>query len=860
VKGAGTPVTHPLAQALRGAFLQHRDAVLRAPTGAGKSTIVPLALLDEPYLRGQKILMLEPRRLAARAVAARMAATLDEPIGATIGVRMRFDTRVSRATRIEVVTEGVLTRMLQKDPALEGVGCVIFDEFHERSLQADLGLALCLDARRQLAAPFRLLMMSATLDGARVAALLDGAPVVDVPGRSFAVEVQYLGAGAPSLPGGSAAPERAIAAAVRRALTQLAGDVLVFLPGAGEIRRLARLLGEASLPSQVQVLQLYGDLPAELQDAALASAAPGIRKVVLATNIAETSLTIAGVTVVVDSGLVRRARFDPVTGMSRLETLRIARDSADQRAGRAGRVAPGVCYRLWSEGAQQSLAAFTPPEILETDLAPMALELARWGSNDVSQLDWLDEPPVAMLAQARELLQRLGALDARGRISVTGRVMAQLPVHPRLSGMLIAARAFNAVPLAAELAALLSERDLLRRGASERDPDLRTRLTILRRQFNAADADRGALQRVRRSAEQLSRGVELLDCSAVQPRRNVLPARTGAASVAGDDEPLGALLALAYPDRIGRRRDGAEGRYLLTNGRGAAFAGNVSLGRSEYIVAVELDDREREARIDLAVPLRSDTLEALFAERILEEEKVVWNAREEAVLARRIRRLDALVLEDKPMMVPAAAAVSAAMLAGVQVLGIEALPWDENARNLRARLQFLAALERQELGGWPTSDDATLLGTLEDWLAPWLDGITRREQLARVNLVAALKARLSHTQQRQLEELAPRELVVPSGSRVAIDYLDDNAPCVAVRLQEVFGLAMTPRIGGGTVPITFKLLSPARRPVQITRDLAGFWKGSYLEVRKDMRGRYPKHNWPENPLEAQPTRGVRPRR
>jgi ATP-dependent helicase HrpB len=861
------PAQHPLARALRAALARHRDAVLTAPTGAGKSTIVPLALLDEAFVAGHRILMLEPRRVAARAVAARMAATLRESVGATVGYRMRLDTRVSSATRIEVVTEGVLTRLLQEDPALERVACVIFDEFHERSLQADTGLALCLDARRQLDAQFRVLVMSATLESERVAASLRDAAVVSVPGRSFAVEVQYLGRGAPWLPGRGAVPlERQIVAAVQRALTETSGDVLVFLPGASEIRRAQRSLetleprGSASL----QTVPLYGELGAAEQDAALEPAGAGVRKIVLATNIAETSLTIPGVTAVVDSGLVRRARFDPASGMSALLLQTVSRASAEQRTGRAGRVAPGVCYRLWSESAQAALAPFTPPEILEADLVPLALELARWGT-DAAALSWLDTPPAATLARSRELLTRLGALDAHGRLTAMGMEMARRPAHPRLSHMLVASRQLDTVPLAAELAALLSERDLLRSsGAGARDVDVRTRVELLRGEEDASshDADRtridrGALQRARRTAQQLARMIG-------GERERTRP--QAALPKSGDE--VGGLLALAYPDRIGRRRGAGErrgpprpgeGRFLLSNGRGATLAGSDSLARAEFIVAVELDDRQADARIDLAAPVARVTLEQLFAERILDEERIAWDEREQCVTARRIRRLDALVLEDKPLASPAPQAAQRVLLEAVQRLGIEALPWDEEAHNLQARMQFVARLGRADQAGWPPSDDAALLATAEQWLGPWLEGITRRDQLARVPLADALRARLTPAQRRALDELAPRELIVPTGSRVRIDYVDDNAPVASVRLQEVFGLRGSPRIGGGNVPVTFKLLSPAQRPVQITRDLEGFWRGSYAEVRRDMRGRYPKHHWPEDPLAAAPTRGPKRR-
>jgi len=835
-----------LVQALRAALAGSRDAVLQAPPGAGKSTQVPLALLEEPWLRGRRVLLLEPRRVAARAIARRMAWLRNEPVGATVGYRMRLDTRVSRDTRIEVITEGVLIRMLQADPELAGVGCVIFDEFHERSLQADLGLALCLDARSALDADFRVLAMSATLDGARVAALLGAAPVVDVPGRVHEVEILYTRRGPPLLPGGAESLERTLASIVRRAIDETGGDLLVFLPGAGEIRRLQGQLADLASP-RLQVLPLYGELAAQDQDAALNASPPGVRRVVLATNIAETSVTIPGVTAVIDCGLARRSRFDPNTGMSRLELVRISRAAADQRAGRAGRTAPGRCYRLWSEGAQQSLAPHTPPEITEADLAPLALDLAQWGSMEAGRLAWLDPPPGPALAQARELLQRLEAIDARGQITALGGEMAALPLHPRLAHMLLAARARAEVPLAAELAALLSERDLLRGAGLERDPDIRSRLEILRRDPGARSADRAALQRVQRNAEQFRRLASAPGAAATSDRA-MAPASPGA------------LLASAFPDRIAQRRREGSGRYLLANGRGAAFGTATGLGAQEFLVAVELDDREREARIDLAAPLARAELESLFSAQILSEERVEWDPKSAAVLAHRTRSFGALVLEDRPLEPLPAAAAAEAMLAGLRQLGLGALPWDPETRNLQARLEFVRRLGRSVPADWPASDDATLLEQLEHWLPAWLEGVTRAEQLARVDLAAALLDRLNASQRRALQELAPRDLAVPSGSRIRIDYADDNAPCIGVRLQEVFGLASTPRIGNGAVPLTFKLLSPAQRPVQITRDLAGFWKSSYLEVRKEMRGRYPKHHWPDNPLEALPSRGARKRR
>ena len=846
---SGLPIDVALTP-LRHALATHTSAVLQAPPGAGKSTVVPLMLRDEPWLRGKRLIMLEPRRLAARAVAQRMAQTLGESVGRTVGHRMRLDTKVSAATRIEVVTEGVLTRMLQDDPGLEGVGAVIFDEFHERSLQADLGLALTLDARANLAPQLRLLVMSATLDGAAVARLLGDAPVITAEGRLFPVATHYAGKGLPLLPPDAAAPsrpqdspERLIVQLIQRALREQRGDVLAFLPGAREIRRVQAGLAAAQ---GVRVLPLFGDLTVEQQDAALAPAA-GARKVVLATNIAETSLTIAGVRVVVDSGLVRRARFDPVTGMSRLATERISRASADQRQGRAGRLEPGVCYRAWSAGAQPSLAAFTAPEILDADLAPLALELANWGTREARELCWLDEPPPAMLASARDLLIRLGALDAAGRITAHGRELARVAVHPRLAHMLLRARALGELPLAANLAALLSERDLLRGGAGGRDADVRARLEVMQGEETAAGVDRGGLQRSRRVARDL---VRQLGGAGVQ--RDAATASSA-----------GLLLAFAYPDRIGRRREAGEGRFTLANGRGAQFVGPQGLARQELIVAVDLDDSERDARILLAAPLERRELTAHFAERIRRLQIVEWNSREQAVIARQRLMLDAIVLEDKPLVPVPADAARAAMLAGVVELGIDALPWDRDSRDLQARIEFvrLSAGDTSGAGAaWPAASDEALTQNLQAWLAPWLEGITRREHLTRVPLNEALLGLLTWEQRRDLDAWAPTHLGMPSGSRIRVDYLDASAPSVSVKLQEVFGLAATPRLGSGRVPVTFKLLSPAQRPVQVTRDLASFWRGAYLEVRKDLRGRYPRHHWPEDPLRAEPVRGVRRKR
>ena len=854
---SGLPIDATLP-ALIAALARGPSAVLQAPPGAGKSTVVPLALLDEPWARGKRILMLEPRRLAARAVAQRMSQTLGEPVGRTIGYRMRMDTRVSRDTRVEVVTEGVLTRMLQNDPALEGIAAVIFDEFHERSLQADLGLALVLDARENLTPDLRVLIMSATLDGEAVARLLGDAPIITSEGRTYPVESRFAGKGAPPLPGpgfgpGGAVdtPEKVTAQLVMRAVREETGDVLVFLPGAREIRRVQSLI-EAT-PS-IRVLPLFGELSPEEQDAALAPSSPGTRKVVLATNIAETSLTIQGVRVVVDSGLVRRSMFDPSTGMSRLETQRISRASADQRQGRAGRTEPGVSYRAWSEGAHRSLAPFTPPEIAEADLIPLALELASWGTRDPNALRWLDPPPAAMLASARDVLEKLGALDSDGRITPHGREMASIGVHPRFAHMLLRARGMGRLPLAADLAALLGERDLLRGVSGARDADIRTRIEVMRGEGSPPGIDRFGLQRARRAAKDLQRQASASNSTAQDRRSNHYGA-----------EDVGVLLAFAYPDRIGRRRAATDGRFTLANGRGAHFAEPQGLAKQELIVAVDLDDRERDARILLAAPLTRADIDEHMPERLRRQESVEWSSREQAVIARRTVQLDSILLEEKPLPEIPVEAARAAMLTGVRELGMDALPWSRESRDLQARIEFARKLRgpgesSEDSGGsWPAVSDADLAASVETWLTPWLDGITRKEHLARIPMIDVLRSRLNWEQQRELDSLAPTHLQVPSGSQIRIDYLDPSAPALSVRLQEVFGLDATPRIGGGRIPVTFKLLSPAQRPVQVTRDLASFWRGSYAEVRKDMRGRYPKHYWPENPLEAQATRGARRR-
>ena len=833
---------------LRAALATHASAVLEAPPGAGKSTVVPLALLDAAWLGNERIVMLEPRRVAARAVATRMATTLDESVGETVGYRTRTDTRVGPRTRIEVVTEGILTRRLQRDPTLEGVGCVIFDEFHERSLHADLGLALALDVQAQLRETLRILVMSATLDGEAISRLLGRAPLIRSEGRLFTVETFYTGP-APSRSDDRLEPR--IAGAIARAIAAHEGDVLAFLPGAGEIRRTAELLEGTLQDEAVRIRPLYGELGAAVQDAALRPEPDGRRRVVLATNLAETSLTIEGVRIVVDGGYERRPRFDPASGMSGLELKRISQASAEQRRGRAGRTAPGVCHRLWSESTQASLSPRTPPEIVEADLASLALELACWGTVDARALRWLDPPPEVPLAQARELLHGLEAIDDAGRATPLGRQMSALGLHPRLAHMVVRAGSVGQTRLAVEIAALLSERDPLRAAPGARDPDIRLRIDLLHGAPPPAgmELDRGALQRIRQSVERLERELA---------RRNASrdPRASDSTQELDPADAVALLLAFAYPDRIGRAREGGGGRYLLSGGRGAVFAGPTALARSEYIVVAALDLGEREARIELAAPLDVRLLVAHFAAAIEERDIVTWDARSEAVIARRQAHLGALLLRDDPLADPDERSVRAALLEGIRALGLGALPWRPEHTQWRARVAF--AREQEPDGAWPDISDAALIASLETWLDPWLDGVTRRAQLARIDLNGALHALLDRSAQRRLDEFAPTHLVVPSGSRIPIDY-GGATPTLSVRLQEVFGLAESPRIAAGRVPVTMALLSPARRPVQVTRDLASFWARGYAEVRRELKGRYPKHYWPEDPHRAEATRRVRPR-
>jgi len=834
--------------ALRAAVVAHANVVLQAPPGAGKSTGVPLALLTEQSLRPGKIVMLEPRRLAARAVATRMSQMLGEAVGQTVGFRTRLESRTSKNTRIEVVTEGILTRWLQRDATLEGVAMVIFDEFHERSLNADVGLALCLEAQAEVRDDLRILVMSATLDTSAVAQLLGGAPIVSTEGKAFEVETRWAATGAANRGQREIDIATRTARTILQALEQEPGDILAFLPGQGEIRRAQQQLEEGGLARSVSVLPLFGDLSAAEQDAALRPGDAQHRKVVLATNIAETSLTIEGVRVVVDSGLARRARFDPSTGMSGLETVRISRASADQRRGRAGRLGPGVCYRLWSETEHASLAAQTAPEILEADLAPVALDLAEWGVSDPRSLRWLDPPPAATFAQARDLLRSLDAIDAEGRITPHGRALARLGTHPRLAHMIVRGAELGLRRLALEIAAVLGERDLLRWNAGRRDADLRLRIEALRRgrvddSHVAADVrvDGGARQRAVRSVEVLERQLDT---------------GTATSPATESDADIGRLLAFAYPDRIAQSR-GAGGRYLLSGGRGARLADAQSIAQAEFLVVADLDAGDREALIRLASPLPRAALEADFAALIEHRQRFEWDAREQAVVAQDERWLGAIRLGERRLENPDSERVMSALLAGIRELGLDVLPWTKEARALRQRLAFARDVDTHAPRPWPDVSDDALLATLEDWLAPWLTNMSRRDHLARLDTTAIIAALLDWNQRQRLDELAPTHLQVPSGSRIPIDY--SAAPTVAVRLQEVFGLSTTPAVGGGRVPLTLQLLSPAHRPVQVTKDLASFWARGYMEVKKELKGRYPKHYWPDDPTTAVATARARPR-
>lgn len=822
----------PLLPEIRASLETAPNLVLEAPPGAGKTTQVPLALLEAAWRGEGKIILLEPRRLAARGAAHRLAQHLGEAVGETVGYRVRLDRKVGPKTRIESVTTGLFLRQLQGDPGLAGVAAILFDEFHERSVDADLALAFALEAQASLRPDLRLIVMSATLDGAAIEKLLPAARRLTSQGRAFPVATRHLGDDSNTW------IEKRMAAAIREAFAETKGDILAFLPGLGEIRRTERELG--SLPGAI-ILPLHGDLPMPEQDRAIRADAQGRRKVVLATSIAESSLTIAGITCVVDSGLRRVARFDPATGMTRLMTTKVSLANAEQRRGRAGRLGPGSCYRLWSANAERALSPQPVPEILEVDLAPLALELAAWGIEDVGGLALLDPPPAGALAQARELLRELGALDANNRVTSHGKAMAELGLHPRLAHMLLKAKARGLGALACDIAAILSERDLIGTGA--RSADLGERLMLLEGQGGdrAGDrnGDRGVRERIKQSAKDWRRQINV------------------AADEARPRAAAGSVVALAYPDRLAQQR-GGTGQYRLASGRGAALHEGDPLSREPYLAVATLDAGETQAKIYLAAPISLHEIEEDFGELIETRESVSWNARLEMVEAKRARRFLALVLEEKPLQKPDPDAARAAMLEGIRQMGLIALPWSEGALSLRARVAFLRSALPEE--GWPDWSDAALLTSLEDWLGPQLDGVMRRAHLARLDLHGALVETLDWKQRQALDKLAPTHLEVPSGSRVPLDYSDPARPVLAVRLQEMFGATETPRVAGGRVAVLLHLLSPARRPVQVTQDLGSFWRGSYKAVKADLKGQYPKHYWPDDPLVAEPTARAKPRR
>lgn len=825
--------------ALRQALNSRHEAVLEAPPGAGKTTRVPLALLEETWLAGQSILMLEPRRLAARAAAERLASELGEKVGQTVGYRIRLESRVGPDTRIEVVTEGILTRRLQQDPALEGVGLLIFDEFHERSLDADLALALSLNGRELFREdqPLKILLMSATLEGERLSALLDDAPVVRSDGRMFAVSMQW---GRPFQPGEFIEPR--VVQTVLDALGNESGSLLVFLPGQAEIRRVNQQLADA-LGERADVLlcPLHGELDLGAQRAAIEPAPKGKRKVVLATNIAETSLTIDGVRVVVDAGLARVPRFDPGSGMTRLDTQRISRASATQRAGRAGRLEPGVCYRMWSEAQHEQLAAYGTAEVLQADLAGLALQLARWGVLP-AQLKWLDQPPTAAFAQSRDLLQRLGALQNDGRLSAHGQAMAELPAHPRIAHLLLRGHALGLGDMACDVAALLGERDILR-GAGA---DLHSRLAMLSGSQRGAQ---GAVNRVRQLARQY-RGY--LRGNPTQP-------------VSDPDHPrwLGCLLALAYPDRVAQQRRAGGAEYRLANGRAAVFNEADALMKHPWLVVADLGSRQgqREERIYLASDLDPGLFDTVLAEQVRAVDELDWDEREGVLRAERQRKVGELILSSAPLTGLDETARSQALVNLVRRKGLELLPWTPALRQWQARVALLRELDlaRQPESQWPDLSDTALLDSLETWLQPYLANVSRLSHFGQLDLPSILRGILVWPLPQQLDELAPTHIEVPSGSSVKLDY-SEVPPILAVRLQELFGLADTPRIAGGRQALKLHLLSPARRPVQVTQDLASFWRNTYQDVKKDLKGRYPKHYWPEDPLIAEPTARIKPRK
>jgi ATP-dependent helicase HrpB len=816
----------PIDEALRpltAALREHKTAVLVAPPGAGKTTRVPLWLADAMWAADRKILVLEPRRLAARAAAERMAATIGESVGETVGLRVRFGSKVSRKTRIEVITEGIFTRLILDDPSLDGVAAVLFDEFHERSLDADLGLALAREAQQGLRDDLRLVVMSATLDGARVAKLLGDpgsgdAPVIESEGRAFPVETRYRGRDPNML------IERQVADTVARALRADPGSVLAFLPGQAEIRRAEALLKELVADPAIDIVAFYGALDAQTQDRAISPSPPGRRKVVLATSIAETSLTIEGVRIVVDCGLARVPRYEPDVGLTRLETVRASRAAADQRRGRAGRTESGICYRLWDEPQTASLEPYARPEILAADLSGMLLDLAQWGATDPAQLAFLDPPPAAALTEARALLLELAAIDAQGRITDEGRKLRKLPLPPRLARMVVDAAAEGAGQRAADIAAILSER-----GLGGTDVDLGHRLDQFRRDRSRRGEE--ARRMAKRWAEDAGASADRAGLSA------------------------GALLALAYPDRIAKNR-GGNGAFLLANGRGANVDTASPLSREPFIAVAEMAGTAAQSRVLLAASITLIEIEQRFADRIERREDITFDAASGSLRGRSSERLGAIALAERPVPVTPGPEASRQLADGIVRLGLDRLPWTRSLQQWRERVMFL---RRAEGGEWPDLSDAALSINAGEWLVPILDSKTTLQAVTADELTAALGALLPWNLRRRLDAEAPTHFQAPSGSAVPIDYGAEEGPKLAIRVQELYGLNRHPSVAGGKVPLVVELLSPAQRPVQVTRDLPGFWRGSYAAVKTEMRGRYPRHPWPDDPLTAAATRRAKPR-
>jgi len=805
--------------ALTAALRANNAAVLVAPPGAGKTTRVPLILAAEDWAKDRRILVLEPRRLAARAAAARMAATLRERVGETVGLRVRFSSNVSRKTRIEIVTEGIFTRLILDDPMLEGVAAVLFDEFHERSLDADLGLALARDAQQGLREDLKLLVMSATIDGARIAQLLGGATVIESEGGAFPVETRYAGRDTRAI-------EPQVADTIVRAMRAEAGSVLAFLPGAGEIRRTQTHL-EGRTDAATDIVPLYGALGGDEQDRAIAPAPSGRRKIVLATSIAETSITIEGVRIVVDSGLARVPRYEPDVGVTRLETVRVSRAAADQRRGRAGRTEPGVCYRLWDEPQTASLEPFARPEILAADLSSFVLDLAAWGSAP-DQLAFLDPPPRPALNEAKALLTELGAIDADGRITDEGCQLRRLPLPPRLARMVVDAAREGEALLAAEIAAIISER-----GLGGDDADLRERVVALRRDRSPRGRDARAM------AERWAKIAEAPD----KP---------------GERSELGiTLVALAYPERIAKNRGGYSGAFLLANGRGAIVDAASPLAREPFLAIAEMTGSAAQARILSAAPITLAQIERRFADHIVSREETTFDSASLSLRGRTSRRLGAIALAEAPIQVEPNEDTAKLLADAVGRIGVNRLSWTKAIQQWRDRVMFLRASEGDE---WPDLSDATLTATAGEWLKPALAGKTALGAITADDLAAALNNLLPWPLPRRLDAEAPTHFEAPTGTQVPIDYAAEGGPKIAIRVQELFGLNRHPAIAGGKIPLVIDLLSPAHRPVQTTRDLPGFWRGSYAAVSSEMRGRYPKHPWPDDPIAATATRRAKPRK